>query len=122
VRAFWRCVMRRGAVLTALGFGVALAVIVGLRLEEAGLAVLVGVLCGIGASLPVSGVLLTMLWRERRERRLLEERQWRGENRTAAAPPVVILNAGRGAELLPPPPHSLGATGGRSFTIIGEEE
>jgi hypothetical protein len=114
--------MRRGVVLTALGFGVTLAVIVGVRLEEAGLAVLVGVLCGIGASVPVCGVLMYILWRERRERRVLEERRWGGESRGVATPPVVILNAGRGTEMLPSPPQLLCATGERRFTIVGEEE
>jgi hypothetical protein len=63
---------------------------------------------------------LWMLSREREARRQAEERGWR-EERATAAPPVVILNAGRGAELLPSRPL-LGEAPAREFTIIGEEE
>lgn len=117
--------MRRAFWMAVVVLSLALAVIVGLRLERAGLAVVVGVVCGIAAGLPVSGVLFYLFWRERQERLQEEERHWRERQRGAmqapAAPPVVILNAGRRAEQLPPS-RLLGEPAERAFTIVGEEE
>ena len=112
--------MKRGFLVAGIVFGVALAVIVGLRLDQAGLAVLVGVVCGIVAGLPISLVLLYSLSREREARQRQEERRW-PEERPAVAPPVFILNAGRGAE---PQPHFplLAENRPRDFVIVGEAE
>ena len=113
--------MKRGMVLVAVGFGAVLAVVVGLRLEAGSLALLVGVLCGLLAGLPVSLALLYALARERAARAQLEERRWEAE-RPAAAPPVFILNAGREAGLQPQAPL-LGErmSTPREFVIVGEE-
>jgi hypothetical protein len=64
---------------------------------------------------------LWMLSREREARRQAEERGWR-EERATAAPPVVILNAGRGAELLPGGLAVGLGSRPRDFVIVGEEE
>mgnify|MGYP000001287942 CR=1 FL=1 len=120
--------MKRGLGLLLAAFGVTLAVVVGVRLEAAGLAVVVGILCGIVAALPVNGALLYMLWRERRERERLEERLRLAQERPPATAPVVILNAGRAVDMLPGGGEMLGAyglagrQGAREFTIVGEEE
>lgn len=118
--------MRTWFLLMAAAFGITLAVVLGVRLEEGSLAVVVGVVCGILAGLPVSGALFYLFWRERQERLRLEQRSWRGVERPAAAPPVVILNSGRGAELLPrgfePQGYALGEAGPREFVIVGEED
>ncbi len=107
--------------LLVLGLG--LALVVGLRLSGDGLAVVVGVVCGVVAGLPVNGVLLYLYLRERQVRREVEERLWRGER---AAPPVVIVSHGRGVEMLPGGwgygRMPLGEQAGREFTIVGEEE
>jgi len=113
--------MRRGFLIAAVAFGVTLAVVVGLRLEERSLAVVVGVVCGIGAGLPVSGTLLYLWWRERQERLQAEQRTVPGVERPAA-PPVIILNTGRGGMERLPPARLLGEQGVREFTIVGEEE
>jgi len=112
--------MRRGFWVAAVAFGVTLALLVGLRLEERSLAVVVGVVCGILAALPVTGVVLSLWWRERQERLQAEERPQVPLERPAA-PPVIILNAGRGMDRLPPA-RLLGEQGAREFTIVGEEE
>jgi hypothetical protein len=115
--------MKRGIVVAALAFGVVLALVVGLRLETAGLGVLLGVVCGVLASLPVSLVLLWALAREREARQRLEERHWQAERPAAVSPPVFILNSGRGPEMLSGgnmPNVSVG--GPRDFVIVGEEE
>lgn len=101
---------------------VTMVIIVGVRLEQAGLAVVVGVLCGILAGLPMSIALLYMLQRERQERQRLEERRYGSEERQLAAPPVLILNSGRGGDSLPNNRFMLGEQRRREFTIIGEEE
>ena len=115
--------MKRGLLLATLAFGGVLALIVGFRLETAGLSVLVGVICGVLASLPVSLVLLWALARERDARQRLEEHRWEAQRPAPAAPPVLILNAGRGPEMLPglnALPTSV--SGPRDFIIVGEDE
>lgn len=112
--------MRRGFWVAAVAFGVTLALLVGLRLEERSLAVVVGVVCGILAALPVTGVVLSLWWRERQERLQAEERPQVPLERPAA-PPVIILNAGRGAERLAGG-FSLGEACRRDFVIVGEED
>jgi len=113
--------MKRGLLLATLAFGGVLALIVGFRLETAGLSVLVGVICGVLASLPVSLVLLWALARERDARQRLEEHRWEAQRPAPAAPPVLILNAGRESERLPQPPL-LDMPAARNFVIVGEEE
>ena len=46
--------MRNGIILAGIAFAVALAVIVGNRLSSEAMAVVVGAVCGISASIPVS--------------------------------------------------------------------
>ncbi len=46
--------MRNGIILAGIAFAVALAVIVGNRLSNEAMAVVVGAVCGISASVPVS--------------------------------------------------------------------
>ncbi len=46
--------MRNGIILAGIAFAVALAVIVGNRLSSEAMAVVVGAVCGISASVPVS--------------------------------------------------------------------
>jgi len=113
--------MKRGILVAAAGFGAVLAVVVGLRLEAGSLALLVGVVCGLVAGLPVSAALLYALTRERAARARLEERRWEAE-RPAAAPPVFILNAGgRGEALSSAPLLGERAPTPREFVIVGEE-
>lgn len=118
--------MKRAILVALAAFGATLAVVLGLRLETPSLAVVVGILCGILAGLPVSATLLFLLWRERRERERLEQR--RAEERPAATAPVVILNAGRALDMLPGAPGGFpawtpaGQAQGREFTIVGEED
>ena len=50
--------MRNGIILAGIAFAVALAVIVGNRLSDEAMAVVVGAVCGISASVPVSVALV----------------------------------------------------------------
>ncbi len=117
--------MKTLALILALLF-VVLAIVVGVRLDKAGLAVAVGVVCGILAGLPVSGVLLLMLQRERQDRQRMEEQQRWHQERQPMAPPVIVLNAGRNEDMYP---TGLALPAGRpmrdaqrEFIIVGEEE
>lgn len=112
--------MRRALGLMALGFGVVLALIVGLRLERAGLAVLVGFASGFLGALP-GGLLVLYLWWKERAERMREAARPAAEPHYPAYPAVLILQAGRGVEpLLPRLPQ--GGFGPREFVIVGEEE
>ncbi len=112
--------MRRVVGLAAIGFGVTLALIVGLRLERAGLAVLVGFASGLLGALPGTALLLYLWWKERTERS--RERERPALDVRPTYPPVVILEAGRNVvePLLPRLPQ--GGLGPREFVIVGEEE
>jgi hypothetical protein len=105
---------------------VAAIVLIGVRLDKAGLAVAVGVGCGILAGLPVNAVLLYMLQRERQERQRLEERRRWNDERPAMTPPMIVFTnpqgamypgAVNGAGMLPPQ-----SSQPRDFVIVGEEE
>ena len=112
--------MKRGVLAAAAAFGIGLALIIGLRLETAGLAVLAGVACGILATLPLSLALWWALAREREARQRLEERRWESPPQ-AVSPPVLILHSGRGTEMLPGG-NAPAISTPREFVIVGEEE
>lgn len=116
--------MKRGMLILVGAFGAVLALVVGLRLETAGLTMLVGVLCGLLAGLPLSAGLLWLVAREREARRQAEEQRWAHERPAVASPPVIVLNAGnpRGLESLPAAYPMLGEQAARNFVIVGEEE
>ncbi len=115
--------MKRGLLILLGAFGAVLALVVGLRLETAGLTMLVGVLCGLLAGLPLSAGLLWLVSREREARRQVEERHWQQERPALTTPPVIVLNTGnpRGVEQGPTYPL-LGEQVARNFVIVGEEE
>jgi hypothetical protein len=101
-------------------FAVALAVVVGSRLPVDAVAVIVGVVCGVLASIPTS--LLILAVSNRRESR--PESPARSEQ---SYPPVVVVNAPPGANngasmwsSVPAWP-SMPPTGPRQFKIIGQE-
>ena len=110
--------LRQGLVWGAIAFGITLATIIGLRLDRAALTVVVGVACGVGASIP-TGLLVVFLLRRRD---LAKEKR-----EVAGSPPVVVVTAPMAAGQLPAPttwpggyPAPLPAP--REFAVIGEEE
>ncbi len=109
--------MKKWVAFLVVVFAVGLAVVVGDRLSVDAMAVVVGVVCGVGASIPTS--LLIALVMGRRGRR--EEQQRMGY------PPVVIVNPGaqgrygqQGPYLPPPGPGWENAP--RQFRVVGEED
>jgi hypothetical protein len=113
--------LRRSLVIGAVAFGIMMALIVGIRLDEAALTVIVGLTCGIGASIPSSLIVVSLL--NRRNVRAHRETGYRTE---APAPRVVVVSPPAmsttrrngdwsGGYALPP-------IGQRKFSVIGEEE
>ena len=122
--------MKRGVLIIGVVFAVALAVAVGSRMSADAMSVVVGVACGVLASIPTSLVLLWILAR-------------RGQGPAMGAehrmgnyfPPVVVVNPGPGygAPAYGSSPHVLPAgsypaagpalaAGPRSFKVVGDEE
>ncbi len=120
--------MSRGATLVAAVFSIALAVVVGNRLSNDALTVIVGVLCGLMASVPFSLALVVALkqnWgqpvmsREEFQPRLY-----------GAQPPVILVSPpptavpqpyGIAPNQLYLPPNAPVQGAPREFKIIGEE-
>ncbi len=96
-------------------FAVTMAVLLGQRLSDQALAVLAGTVCGVGASIPTS---LLIIWVTRRR----EERATHQQYPAGSYPPVVIVQQPalpgvpqpRPAEFNPyaPPPQ-------REFSVVG---
>jgi hypothetical protein len=124
--------MRNGLILTGIAFAVALAYFVGNRLSDQALAVVVGAVCGIGASIPVSiGLVIASgnNWGRRDEPRQVGYDY--GTHRYAAQPPVIIMSPPQSPMpytpygipqsqyMLPPNAPTIGAP--REFKIIGDD-
>jgi hypothetical protein len=107
--------LRIFAGLVGLAFAVTLAVIVGSRLSDEALAVLAGAVCGVGAAIPTS-LLIVAVSRRRDERRVQPSAP------QGPYPPVVVVappgvqQQPSGWNALPP---SLSAPMQRQFTVVG---
>jgi hypothetical protein len=112
--------LRRSLLWGAIAFGGVLAVIVGVRLEQAALTAVVGVACGVGASIPTS-ILLVALLQKRNAQKEQKRRQF-----AAQAPPVVIVTPQAAAQYLQPgarpDDYTLPVPSQRRFSVIGEDE
>ena len=104
--------------LAAMAFAVTLALIVGNRLGDEALSVLAGAVCGVGAAIPTS--LLVVAVSQRREEPQRRERQ-RPIPQQNSYPPVVVITSQGGQQWpnnwnsLPP---SLAAPMERNFTVV----
>ena len=103
--------------LVVIAFAVTLAAIVGNRLSDEALAVLAGAVCGVGAAIPTS-LLIIAVSRRRDEPRAQQSAP------QGVYPPVVVVTPPGGQQqagawnALPP---SLVAPMQRHFTVVGEE-
>ena len=101
--------------LTVVAFAVTLAAIVGHRLSDQALAVLSGAVCGVGAAIPTSLLVVAVSRRRDEPRRQPIAQQ-------GAYPPMVVI-APPGMQYLPdarnPLSPSLTAPMQRSFTVVG---
>ncbi len=129
--------MRNGIVIIGMCFAVTLAIIVGNRLSNDAMAVAVGALCGISASIPVSVALVIAASRNWGRDDRQEERADRPARPAPDVypyrqpqPPVIVISPPAqnsapfqypNAPYYFPPPTDDASYNGREFKIIGDE-
>jgi hypothetical protein len=119
--------MKRTLALIGAVFAVALAVVIGNRMSADAMAVVVGVVCGVLASIPTS---LLLIWALGRRGYGANAEDQARNNTGTQYPPVVVVNPGPGYGMptYGPPPvsplnRSLPAPGSpRTFKVVGDEE
>jgi hypothetical protein len=116
--------MGRGILILGSIFCVALALVVGSRMSVDATALVVGVVCGVLASIPGS---LLIIWASYRRDQMLEAK--RASDMSPHYPPIVVVNPGQNAGrqawdsmAYPPPPSTLLPGGVRQYKVIGETE
>ncbi len=113
--------MKKFLFVSGIAFSVTLAVVVGIRMSPDALAVIIGLVSGILASVPTSVILVWVL----RQRDKQIEAQL-NQGRPGHYPPVVVVNgqgAGGYGNSHIPPALSTPTTpaGSRDFKVIGQE-
>ena len=105
-------------------FAAALAVAVGRQMSTEAMAVVIGVVCGIAASIPTSLLLLVVLTRRDRQQIVGVDRQARQGN----SPPVVVIQGHEQSQAWPRglqagywPGVQPGPTMDRQFHIVGSD-
>jgi hypothetical protein len=116
--------MRRAVIAISFAFAVALAVVVGNRMSTEAMAVVVGVVCGVAAGIPMSMLILLAL--NRRDRQTADLGYGQLGRRSASYPPVVVIQGGSPmpSQVTPPyysAPVATPEPAQRPFRIIGEE-
>jgi hypothetical protein len=106
--------MKKVVTIALIAFAVTLAVIIGKRMSTDAMAVVIGVACGVVASIPTSLLILAVSNR-RGEREVRQRRDY---------PPVVIVNPGsnQSHHLQPPFPTPMIQGQERQFNVIGDED
>ncbi len=89
--------VKRIAALVAVAFAVTLAVVVGTRLSSDAIAVLVGVVAGVAASIPTA-LLLIVVTRRRKEE---DDDETYYQDRRRDGPPVIVVAPGSAPQTLP---------------------
>ncbi len=114
--------MRRAVIAISLAFAVALAVVVGNRMSTEAMAVVVGVVCGVAAGIPMSALIL-LVSRRREQLDAFSQRGAYGSHH-GAYPPVVVIQGGTPTPTQPLPPYYGSSPEGipRQFHIVGEED
>jgi hypothetical protein len=110
---------RRSVFWGALAFCGVFAIVVGVRLEQAALTAIVGVICGVAASIPTSLLVVGLMHKR-------DDKRYRRDLKHANQPHVVVV----APQSLPqtqqqgtwPVEYTLPVPGQRQFSIIGEDE
>lgn len=116
--------VRQLGVLLAVAFVITLAIVVGKRMSAEAMAVVVGVVCGVAASIPTSVLLLLAV--SRRDSRPQDDRAQVGMERSN--PPVVVIQGGGQPGLAPGtgagywPAALSGPSTQRDFHVVGGED
>ncbi|MBN1994761.1 MAG: hypothetical protein JW953_18840 [Anaerolineae bacterium] len=113
--------MKKFLFVVGIAFAVSLAVVIGTRMSPDAMAVVVGIVCGVLASIPTSTLLVWVL----RQRDKQIETQM-GQARFSQFPPVVVVNGqgtnGHNGYGAPPIlPAASTSAGSRNFKVIGQE-
>lgn len=105
--------MRKWVIIGLTLFPLALGVVAGLRLSKESLAVVIGLIFGVGASLPLYILAFYLVRKERPQ----------PPQPVQPNPPVIVVHPGGVNQLLPPlnPPQPWTEDKPRNFKIIGEE-
>jgi len=118
--------IKQAAGALALVFVVVLAIAVAKQLSTEAMAVIIGVVCGVGAGLPTSVLLLVAL--SRRDRQRLDELEQRARQRQGAYPPLVVIQGGA-PQAVPPafqagfwPTPQPSASARREFRVVGGDD
>ncbi len=114
--------MNKFLYVSAIVFVVTLAVVIGTRMSPDAMAVVVGIVCGVLASIPTTAILVWVL----RQRDKQMETQLGHKGGFGQYPPVVVVNGqGHNGANGAYPPSALAAgpssTGPRNFKVIGQE-
>lgn len=116
--------LKQVAIVLGLIFAVTLAIVVGKRMSAEAMAVVIGVVCGVAASIPTLALLMIVLNLRERQRAGEAERQARAVNQ----PPVVVIQGGS-PHALPQGPQAgywpgpaQGPPVDRQFNIVGGDD
>jgi hypothetical protein len=115
--------VKRVAALVAVAFAVTLAAVVGTRLSSDAIAVLVGVVAGVAASIPTA-LLLIVVTRRREEE---DDEDTYYQERRRDNPPVIVVAPGGAPQALPQymgsyPAQLAPPTGRRRFRVMGYDD
>jgi hypothetical protein len=111
--------MKKAALLIVMAFVATLAAIIAQRMSTDAMAVVVGVVCGVAASIPTSLLIIFVTGRRERDARANEAAR-------PAYPPIVVVNPGATPQNLNPyagaylPPAGL-PSGSRQFRLVGDD-
>lgn len=114
--------MKKFLFIAGIVFVVTLAIVMGTRMSPDALAVVIGIICGVLASIPTSAMLVwVMRQRDKHEAQMGQMRPFGGHY-----PPVVVVNGqGTNGYATPYPSTALAAgsppVGARNFKVIGQE-
>lgn len=114
--------MKRFLFFAGLVFAVGLAVVMGTRMSPDAMAVVIGIICGVLASIPTSTLMVLAL--RQRDRQI--EAQYGQMRAWGQYPPVVVVNGqgpnGYGNGYNPPLPAGSLLSGSRNFKVVGQEK
>ncbi len=114
--------MKRYFIILSVVTILALIILVGLKLSQDAIAVIVGVGLGILASIPTSVLLFFVLTRHDRANAKMLQNQQPGGLPPNQQPPVIIVNGGNPPGLKAgQSPYQMNVPSPRTFTIVGEE-
>jgi hypothetical protein len=108
--------MKKGLLIIGIVFAITAAVVFGTRVSADALAVVVGVILGVAASVPTTLLVVFILTRPRPGDR--------NGMTSSPSPPVIVVNAAERSALTAPPalPAPYPIEPARKWTVIGEAE